>query len=100
MRVSFNLKTWSVQVAYYVTVLDRLFALAQVPDHLDDVIAVSIDALHHHVAQTQHVHAHGPHLRFAADDADISEAQRIRAAVFGHVKPKLPAMSQAAVVDE
>ena len=57
-------------------------------------------AAHHDVAQTQHVHAHRPHVRSAADDGDEGEAQRVGAAVLGHFEPMASAMSERAVVDE
>src|SRR6516162_4352655 len=55
---------------------------------------VGVGASHHDIAQTQHVHAHRPHLLWAADDGDEGEAQRVGATVFGQLEPISPAMSQ------
>jgi hypothetical protein len=63
-------------------------------------VYLDVSAFHHDVAQTQHVHAHRPHIRFATDDNDVGEAERIRAAVISHRQPLLPAMRGSAVVNE
>src|SRR5262245_27920004 len=92
----------AAQVSHEMAVIVWLVSPAHVADHLDDVEAAGLDvrAFHHDVTQTHHVHAHRPHFRLALDDGDEGETHRVRAAVFGHLKPALPAVSQLAVVDE
>src|SRR5437868_2652993 len=84
-----GLKPRSSQVGDHVTVLDWLFTSGRVADHLDNVKTAYFDvrAFHHDVAQAQHVHAHRPHVRPAADDGDESEAQRVWAAIVRHLQP-------------